>query len=72
MVLVPRLHMKHLLFLVGGQSLWGLEVRTSMRHIQESSCTSCFALTHLIILGKTDKSDWITTYPRPFWIPTDY
>lgn len=69
MVLVPRLHTKHLLFLVGGQSLWRRELRTSMRHIQESSCTVGFALTHLIIVGKTDKSDWITTLPQTLLDP---
>lgn len=31
----------------------------------------CFALTHLIILGKT-KHTGSQPYPRTFWVPTDY
>lgn len=34
------------------QSLWRLGVGTSKGGIQESRCTVCFAVTHLIVLGK--------------------
>lgn len=45
-------HRKHLLYLVGGHSLWRLGVGTCKGGIRESPHTVCFALTHLIVLGK--------------------